>query len=43
MTELPTPDSVASTRICQNAVASPIPAIDSDISSAPPIRNGLAP
>src|SRR5271157_6009934 len=43
MTELPMPDSVASASTCQNAVVSPIAAIDSDINSAPPSRNGLAP
>ena len=43
MTELPTPDSVASARICQKLVANPIAAIDNDINSAPPIRKGRAP
>ncbi len=43
MTELPTPDNVASTRICQNWVANPMAARDSDISSVPPIRKGRAP
>ena len=37
------PDSVASTRICQKLVASPMVVMHSDISRAPPIRNERAP
>jgi hypothetical protein len=37
------PEISAKARICQNAVAKAISAIASDITSAPPIRNGRAP
>src|ERR1019366_4754743 len=43
MTELPVPDNPANNWICQNAVASDMVAIDSDINSAPPTRNAREP
>ena len=43
MTELPSPDNIANSAICQYSVASPIPAIDNVISEVPMIKKRRAP